>query len=132
MQRAHCFAGAPPFETQDKELTWSLIMWGEVESWPEKLSKQCRTFLEVSCPSPVFTVGVKAHSMLAIYRPDPPPLHRIAVAGARLRNTSYGLCEGAAWWGLWRLHALLLGFPGFLEQHDEAWWGGIPGLCLGV
>ena len=47
VQRARCFAGAPPFETQDKELTWSLIMWGEVESWPEKLSKQCRTFLEV-------------------------------------------------------------------------------------
>ena len=52
VQRARCCAGAAPFETQDKELTWSLIMWGDVESWPEKLSKQCRTFLEVSCPIP--------------------------------------------------------------------------------
>ena len=72
MQRARCSAGAPPFETQDKELTWSLIMWGEVESWPAKLSKQCRAFLEVSCPSPVLTVRVSVHSMLALYRPDVP------------------------------------------------------------
>ena len=56
VRRAHCFAGAPPFETLDKELTWSLIMWGEVESWPEKLSQQCRAFLQVSCPSPALTV----------------------------------------------------------------------------
>jgi serine/threonine protein kinase len=52
--------GRPPFEVESEELTCAMIMWGEIEEWPEDLSHEGRCFLESAmCKDPVVRPSVE-------------------------------------------------------------------------
>ena len=40
-------AGKGPFEVASKELTCALILWGDIQHFPEKLSPPCIAFIQV-------------------------------------------------------------------------------------
>ncbi len=39
--------GCLPFETDDKLLAAALVLWADVASWPDTLSPECVSFLQV-------------------------------------------------------------------------------------
>ncbi len=65
---AQCWpAGKGPFEVASKELTCALILWGDIQHFPEKLSQPCVAFIQVwSTFDPCLDTTVLALSTLIV------------------------------------------------------------------
>ena len=82
-------AGKGPFEVANKDLTCALILWGDIQRFPDKLSQPCTSFIQVMHPL-----------ILPLLLPPVPPavvvltLHRPAQIAqfARLCSFRVGLC----------------------------------------
>ena len=43
-------AGKGPFEVANQDLTCALILWGDIQHFPDKLSQPCTLFIQVMHP----------------------------------------------------------------------------------
>ena len=55
-------SGKGPFEVGSKEVTCALILWGQIQRFPEKMSQPCISFIQV-CPCRCFSHPAIGHAV---------------------------------------------------------------------